>query len=148
MDFDARVKQAIYQHIVDTTRVPRVAEVGVRISATKVEVAAAYRRLNGSHVLVLKPDEVTILMASPFSGIPTQHVVRVGEKEYFANCAWDALGIPAALHASAEVFSRCEQTREPLHLTVDGSGPTPESSACLAHFAVPTAQWRKDIRFT
>ena len=62
------------------------------------------------------------------------------------DCAWDALGIPAALHQPAEVLSRCEQTHEPLVLQVDEEGPEP--SDFLFHCAVPAAQWWKDIVFT
>ena len=46
-------------------------------------------------------------MAPPFSGVPTQHVVIVDETKYFANCAWDSFGIPAALHRPGRVHFRC-----------------------------------------
>ena len=85
-------------------------------------------------------------MAPPFSAIPTQHRVRVGGRTYFANCSWDALGIPAALHAPAEVFSRCEQTLEPIHLGVSLEGPEPEQ--VVAHFAVPVAKWWAELAYT
>lgn len=146
VDFDTRVKLAIYRHIAETTRAPAVAEVAEQMKARSKDVQRAYARLFSSRVLVLEPDGVTIRMAPPFSGVPTQHRVRIGEKEYFANCAWDALGVPAALHRRADVFSRCEQTHEPLHIRVHDDGPEP--TPCVAHFAVPAAQWWKDIVFT
>ena len=78
-------------------------------------------------------------MAPPFCGVATQHKVRAGGKEYFANCAWDALGILAALHAEGEVSSRCEQSLEPIQLRVGKNGPAP--APCVVHFAVPAARW-------
>ena len=72
--------------------------------------------------------------------------VNVGAKKYIANCSWDALGIAAALHADADVHSRCEQTREPLHLRIRGGRCLPEPS--VIHFAVPAAHWWDDIVYT
>ncbi|HSD83610.1 MAG TPA: organomercurial lyase, partial [Anaerolineae bacterium] len=88
----------------------------------------------------------SIRMAPPFSGVPTQHVVEAGGKQYFANCAWDALGVPAALHVPGVVHSRCEQSGAPLHLQVGLDGPEP--SDWLFHCLVPAAKWWNDIVFT
>lgn len=85
-------------------------------------------------------------MAPPFSGVPTPHVVLSGGIRYAANCAWDALGILAALHRAGEVQSRCEQSAEPLALQVGESGPEP--STWLFHSLVPAAKWWDDIVFT
>jgi Alkylmercury lyase len=96
MDFDTRVKLAVYHHIAETTEAPAPGEIADAVGASEAGVASAYLRLYQKRVLVLEPDGVSIRMAPPFSGIPTQHRVRVAGKDYFANCAWDALGIPAA----------------------------------------------------
>jgi len=146
MDFDTGVKLAVYRHIAATARTPTVDEVAESVRATPREVLEAYERLYRNRVLVLESDGATIRMAPPFSGVETQHRVRIGDKEYFANCAWDALGVSAALHAPAEVLSRCEQSREPIHLRVREDGPDPEP--CVIHFAVPAALWWKDIVHT
>jgi len=96
--------------------------------------------------LVLETDGSSIRMAPPFSGVPTQHVVIVDGKQYFANCAWDALAIPAALHRSGIVYSRCEQSGEPLRLAVGSDGP--EATSWLFHCLVAAAKWWDDIVFT
>jgi hypothetical protein len=146
VDLDTKVKLAVYDHIAETTRAPSIAQVAELLRAASAEVNGAYERLYRNRVLVLEADGESIRMAPPFSGVPTQHRVRVAGKDYFANCAWDALGIPAALHQPGEVFSRCEQSLEPLRLWVGESGPAPEP--CVIHFAVPAALWWKDIVFT
>jgi hypothetical protein len=107
VDFDTEVKTAIYRWIADTTRAPEAGEIATVLAAPAVAVEEAFRRLFAKRVLFLEPDGRTIRMAPPFSGVPTQHRVRVGELMYFANCSWDSLGIPAALHEKADVFSRC-----------------------------------------
>jgi Alkylmercury lyase len=146
MDFDTRVKTAIYRWVAETTRVPSAAELAEATREKPDDIREAYRRLFGKRVLFLEPDRETIRMAPPFSGVETQHRVVVGERLYFANCSWDSLGIPAALHAEAEVFFRCEQTFEPIQLRVTRDGPVPEP--VVAHFAVSVAKWWADLVYT
>lgn len=137
---------ALYGHFAETGRAPSLADVAGRVASDVERVRDAYRRLATQRLLVLEDDGASIRMAPPFSGVPTQHVVESGGVRYFANCAWDALGIPAALHAPATVHSRCEQSREPLRLSVDRDGPEP--SDWLFHCLVPAAKWWEDIVFT
>jgi hypothetical protein len=67
-------------------------------------------------------------------------------KTYYANCAWDALGIPAALHADAVVQASDGHTGEAITLEVHAGQPAPEP--CVIHFAVPAARWWEDIVYT
>jgi hypothetical protein len=146
MDVDTRIKLAIYRHFADAASPPTVADIAKSTGAAPDDIRASYARLFARRVLVIEPDGETIRMAPPFSGIETQHRVHIEEKRYFANCAWDALGIPAALHRPALVESRCEQSGEPLSLDVSIAGP--EASDWLFHCAVPAAKWWQDIRYT
>lgn len=146
MDFDRTTKLAIYRHFAETGGRPSPAEVAARVGSAEARVLEAYARLRTQRVLVLESDGAAIRMAPPFSGVPTQHMVEAGGIRYFANCAWDALGIPAALHRPAEVRSRCEQSGDPLTLQVSPEGPEP--STWLFHCLVPAARWWDDIVFT
>jgi hypothetical protein len=146
VELDTQVKLAVYRHFVETGRGPSPANAAARVGAPVDEVLGAYARLRAQRLLVLERDGASIRMAPPFSGVPTQHVVEAGARRYFANCAWDALGVPAALHAPCEVRSRCEQTGEPLRLAVGVDGPGP--SDWLFHCLVPAARWWDDIVFT
>ena len=146
MEFDTRVKLAIYHHFAETGRPPRPEEVAERVDSDVQGVLESYPRLCAQRLLVLEEDGRSIRMASPFSGVPTQHRVESEGIQYFANCAWDALGIAAALRKPAVVHSRCEQSGEPLHLSIDLNGPQP--SNWLFHCLVPAAQWWDNIVFT
>jgi hypothetical protein len=143
---DDELKLAVYEYIARTGAPPAPAVAARICGVTETALGDSYARIAARRLLVLEPDGLTIRMAPPFSGVPTQHRVRSDGVEYFANCAWDALGIPAALQRPAVVLSRCEQTHEPLVLQVDEEGPEP--SDFLFHCAVPAAQWWKDIVFT
>jgi hypothetical protein len=146
LDFDTEVKLAVYRHFAETGGPPSPKDVAGRVGSDVFRVLDAYPRLRAQRVLVLEADGSSIRMAPPFSGVPTQHVVRVLGRSYFANCAWDALGVPAALHSRGEVHSRCEQSGEPLRLMVSPDGPEP--STWLFHCLVPAANWWDDIVFT
>ena len=146
MELEPRTKLAIYEHFAATGRRPSVADVAERVGAAAPEVREIFGRLRAQRVLVLEADGESIRMAPPFSGIPTQHRVTTAGVSYYANCAWDALGIPAALHQPATVHSRCEQSLEPLELPVSARGP--EASDWLFHCVVPAARWWDDIVFT
>lgn len=146
MRFETQVKVAIYSCFAETGEAPLLEEIARRVGSDAARVRDAYARLREERVLVLEPDGRSIRMAPPFSGVPTQHRVSALGKEYFANCAWDALGVPAALHLPAEVRSRCEQSGEPLRLEIGPEGPEP--SDWLFHCLVPAAKWWEDIVFT
>ncbi len=146
MDLDLDVKLAVYRHFAETGGRPTAEQIGHRVKRPVGDVLAAYARLRERRVLVLEEDGASIRMAPPFSGVPTQHTVVSEGLTYHANCAWDSLGIPAALHRPATVHSRCEQSLEPLRLEVGASGP--ESCDWVFHCSVPAAHWWDDIVFT
>lgn len=146
MDPDTSVKLTVYRHFAETGTAPTPGQVAAALDCSPDEVRAAVARLRSNRVLLLEPDGETIRMAPPFSGVPTVHRVEVGRQRYFANCAWDALGIPAALHCQAVVHSRCGQSGEPLRLEVGVDGP--EASDWLFHCQVPAARWWADLVFT
>ncbi|MFQ5594496.1 MAG: organomercurial lyase, partial [Anaerolineae bacterium] len=82
----------------------------------------------------------------PFSGIETPHLVEANGKAYFANCAWDAFGVAAALHCDADIKTSCADCGEPIELQVRNGEPVPQE--CAVHFAVPAAHWWDDIIYT
>ena len=140
------IRAFVYQHFAETTRPPRVEEIASRFALTQAEAVSAYEELHQRHALYLNPGTHDILMANPFSGIETPFRVRANGKPYFANCAWDSLGIPAALHADAEIEAACAQSGEPIRLRV--SGQQVGESDVLIHFLLPFREWYNDLTFT
>jgi hypothetical protein len=143
---DTAVKLAVYRTTAQSGSVPHITQVAKLVGAPAGAVKDAYARLRARRLLLLEADGVTIRMAPPFSGVPTQHRVTVDGVDFYANCAWDALGIPAAMHRPGLVRSRCEASLEPLVLEVDLDGPAP--SSWLFHCLVPAAKWWDDLVFT
>lgn len=141
------IRAFVYQYFARTTRPPRVDEIASRFGLTHEAAVSAYEKLHQRHAFFLKPDTHDILMANPFSGVETPFKVRANGKTYFANCAWDSLGIPAALHADAEIEAACTQSRKPIRLSVTNQ-QVQNSSEALVHFLIPFREWYNDLTFT
>ena len=85
-------------------------------------------------------------MANPFSAVPTAYRVRAAERWWFANCAWDAYGVCAALHADGDIEFSCPDCGEARHVEVREQRPS--DTSLLFHCLVPAAAWWDDIAFT
>jgi hypothetical protein len=147
VELDTAVKLNVYETIVATTQAPSASDVATAIGCSPAEVEASFQRLFQRRLLVLEPGTTSrIRMAPPFSGVPTQHVAVVDGKSYYADCAWDALGVAAALHRDADIASECPDCKEPMAFQVQNGRPVPRE--CVIHFAVPAARWWDDVIHT
>ena len=146
-ELDLRIRNEIYSSFVRTGIAPTPAETAAALGAAEEEVEAAMTRLHDAHALVLQPDGNGIRMLNPFSIVETPHRVEAGGRSWFANCAWDALGVPAALHADGRIESACPDCGEPLELEVR-NGALARGADLLVHFVVPARRWWDDIGFT
>ncbi len=140
------IRHFVYRHFGETARAPSVEETALHFQLTHEKAVAAYKELHQRHALYLKPGTHEILMANPFSGIETDFRVHANGKTYFANCAWDTLGIPAALRTDAEIEAACAQSGEQIRLHVK-NGQIQRSEA-LVHFLMPFREWYDDLAFT
>ena len=144
-ELDLRIRNHLYGSFARSATVQGAAEAAAELELDEAEVEAAFRRLHAAHAIVL--DGKRIRMLNPFSAVETPHRVESAGRSWFANCAWDALGIPAALHADATIESACPDCGEELRLEVL-DGALSRGSELLVHFVVPAARWWDDIGFT
>ena len=144
---DLRIRNEIYSSFIHTGAAPAPAELARALDLDPDDVTDAYRRLHDAHALVLRPGTTEIRMLNPFSAVETPHRVEAGGRSWFANCAWDALGIPAALHTDGSVASECPDCGKPLALEVR-DGRLARGAGLLVHFVVPARDWWDDIAFT
>jgi DNA-binding transcriptional MocR family regulator len=143
---DSEIRQHIYDRTITTGRPPLSREVAKTLGLDRGEVLDAFRRLHARRLLALAPDTGEIVMAPPFSTVPTPFLVKSETRPYFANCVWDAFGIAAALHQDVAIEASCGCCGEPMTLGVQGGSPAPVPA--IAHFAVPAARWWDNITYT
>jgi hypothetical protein len=139
------VRTAIYDAIVRTGQAPAVAELAATLGTAEGAVADACRSLADAHVIVLRPGTVEIRWAPPFAAVPTAFRAAAGAASWYAPCAWDAFGIPAALKRDAVIEARCAWSGEPIacgvaHGRAYGDG--------VIHLLVPAAHFWDDIAYT
>jgi Alkylmercury lyase len=96
-------------------------------------------------VIVLRPGTLDLWAAPPFSAGPTGFRVRSGNRSLFGTCAWDAFGVPAALHADADVEASCPSSGEPIRCGVRGGRAFGDA---VIHLLVPAAQFWDDVIYT
>ena len=135
-------RNLVYTRFVELGRVPRFDELGV----DREEGNELLRRLHDTRALVLERDTTEIRMLNPFSAVPSAYRVAAAGRTWFANCAWDAFGICAALGVDGHVSAACADCAEPIEIDVRGGAPEPDEH--LFHVLVPAAHWWDDIVFT
>ena len=136
---DREIRNRTYQLFVELGRAPTADEVG---PGTK----EAWLRLHEQHAVVLDAHG-ELLMANPFSAVPTPYETDTPDgRTWYGNCAWDAIGILAALHTDGRVESTCPDCGDQINFEVWDQEPDFKNT--FFHCLVPAAQWWEDIGFT
>ncbi len=141
-----QVRHFVYNHFADTTHPPNVDKTAMHFNISAEKAGEYYKELHNRHAFFLEPETLTVRMANPFSGIPTDFKVHANGKTYYANCAWDMLGIPAALHADAGIEAVCTESNGSVQLEITNGQIT--NYDLLIHFPLPFSRWYDDLVFT
>ena len=144
-ELDRQVRFRIYRHFAATGGAPTTPGLASAVDRPVAEVEESIERLAAARAIVLAPGTKNVWMAHPFSAVETDYKVHANGKVFWANCAWDALGIPAALQVDAEVEARYAGTGEKTRLRVPVTGP---DTGERIHFLLPFAHWYDDLVFT
>ena len=143
---DIDLRNATYGLFVDLGRAPTLEETAAAVGAPASEVEEGWRRLHEAHALVLDLPQAAIRMANPFSAVTTPHRVEAAGRSWYANCAWDAFGVLAALGVDGRIETTCPDCDAPLVVEMrDGS---PDDETLVFHSLVDAAHWWDDIVFT
>jgi hypothetical protein len=143
-----QIRHFVYNHFVDTTLPPSIDVTATHFNISIEEASEYYQELHNRHAFFLEPETVTVRMANPFSGIPTDFKVHANGKTYYANCAWDMLGIPAALHTDAVIEAKCTESGETVEIEIPDGNLRVTNYDLRIHFPLPFARWYDDLTFT
>ncbi len=145
--FDKDLRLEIYQHFARTTQAPSMETLAKQMSVAAKEIEQGLTRLSHLHAIALKPDSFDIWMAHPFSAVITDYPVQTTRGTYWANCAWDAFGIPVVVGVrESSTPTRCAGTGEPVELGLQDGRP--KLTEGLIHFVVCPNDFWNDIGFT
>ena len=143
---DVALRNRTYRRFVELGRAPTAAEMAASEGVDVADVLSGWRRLHDAHALVLDADAKAIRMANPFSAVETSFRVSAGGRSWFANCGWDAFGIPAALGVDGDIETTCPDCGETLRVSVEDGRPSRDD--LVFHVLVPAARWWADIGYT
>lgn len=144
---DARALRIhIYERLLDSGLPPTNREIASYFAVSDAEVKRALAELKIGKTVLVHPRTGEIWMAGPFSAVETPYRVIGRRAQWFANCAWDMLGVAMIANEPVRIESKCTDCDSPMSLQADPSrAPT---DASVVHFLVPARRWYDDIGFT
>lgn len=143
-EFERLTRATVIQTLRNTSQAPTPSDLSVLLDVSESSVVQALHSLEKAHRLALLPGSDSIWMAHPFSAVPSDFVVTIGERSWFANCVWDGLSIMALL-GDGQLETHSPATGKAITFQVnDGM----VHSDALVHFLVPARQFWDDIGFT
>ena len=145
-DADVQLRNLTYGLFADLGRGPTAAEVAGAAASSVDDVLAGWMRLHDAHALVLNEAGSEIRMANPFSAVPSAYRVVANGRSWYANCAWDAFGVCAALQCDGRIETSCPDCGDPIGISVEDQRPDDET--LLFHCLVPASEWWEDIVYT
>ena len=146
MDFDNALRTQIYSLTLDRGAPPSSQELAAALASDAAAVQRSLERLAASRIVVLQPSSGELLMVPPFSAVPTPFLVETKRYACYANCAWDAFGVPVMRRETARVITACACCGE--SIVVDVGLDRAPTVTDVIHFAVPAARWWEDVVFT
>jgi hypothetical protein len=142
-----RVRLHVYEHFAEHARPPVVEELMSRFGLPRDETVATLRELEQARHVALVKGTARILMAFPFSAIATPFRVAARGRDYFANCAWDAIAFHSMFGlADVRVDSFCHHCAAPILVEMrDGRAVTVQPADTIVYLALRPTQWWEDI---
>ena len=136
----------VYDRLVAAGLPPSLEEIAKHFGIQRSEARQKLAALKIGKTILVHPESGEIRMAGPFASTRTGYEVVAGDRTYWANCAWDMLGIPMILNMPAKVHTKCTDCGSPMTIECDPSHPPAENA--VVHFLVPARHWYEDIGFT
>lgn len=153
MDDDALrplLRKHVYDSFLEGGAPPVVEELMQSFSLSRETVERLLGELAATRQLALVKGTSRVLMAWPFSAIATPFVVETRGREYFANCAWDAVAFHSMLDED-EVLIRsfCHHCAQPIEIDFRGGRAVRvDPPEAIMYLAIPAARWWDDIILT
>ena len=146
------VRKYILEHFEEHAIAPVLEQIMRKFGLDRPSAFKVLEDLQSARHIALLTGTQRILMAFPFSSIVTPFRVKVAakEKEYFANCAWDAVAIHVALGKEQWISSFCHHCSEDIKIHLKDQGVISQQSdnQPLVYLALPASKWWENITLT
>ena len=145
------VRKYIFEHFEEHALAPVLEQIMRKFGLDRVSAFKVLTDLQSARHIALLTGTQRILMAFPFSSIVTPFRVRVAgkDKEYFANCAWDAVAIHVALGNELWISSYCHHCSEDVKIHLKDQRVVSQSdNQPIVYLALPASRWWENILLT
>jgi hypothetical protein len=146
------VRKYIFEHFEEHTTAPVLEQIMRKFGLDRASAFKVLADLHGARHIALLAGTQRILMAFPFSSIVTPFRVKVAgkDKEYFANCAWDAVAIHVTLGKEQWISSYCHHCSEEImiHLKDQRLISHRSDDQPVVYLALPASKWWENIVLT
>ena len=152
MNLLKNVRKYIFEHFEEHATAPVLEQIMQKFGLDRTSAFNVLVELQSARHIALLPGTQRILMAFPFSSIVTPFRVRTAgnDRDYFANCAWDAVAIHVALGKEQWIASYCHHCAEDIkiHLRDQRMVFQGSHSQPLIYLALPASKWWENIVLT
>jgi len=137
---------AIMESFIDNGHAPTSEDLATQLGTSQSTIHQALSTLQDEHGVVLHPHTPEVWVAHPFSSAPTPFVVKHASKEWWAPCAWCALGVAAVVDADVEIVTTLGATSSQATLRIEnGRLQDPDH---VVHFPVPMRHAWDNVLYT
>jgi hypothetical protein len=141
-----RLHYELIRGLVETCAIPARDELQRLLGCSSAELDRAFEELADAHGVVLHPASHDVWAIHPFSLAPTVFLVESGRRQWWANCAWCALGITAIVREPCIITTTLGAEREQVQLTVKDGQVSPGD--LVVHFPVPMTRAWDNVVYT
>jgi hypothetical protein len=149
IEFPTALRRFIYDELLSHGLPPSSEQIGDHFGVSADKARSAIGSLKIGKTVLPHPTTGEIWMAGPFAARPSVYRVVGSRLAWWANCAWDMLGVMVIVNEPVHVETECTDCRDPISIDATPEagvlGPTAEM---VVHFLVPARHWYDDIGFT
>lgn len=136
----------VYDTLIDDGRMPTAADIAAQFGVSRDDVLDTLRTARMGKTLLPDPRTGELWMAGPFAAQPTSYEITSGSRRWWANCAWDMLGVATLVGEPVDISATCTDCGAPLSFRFERESDTLPD--WVVHFLVPARHWYDDIGFT
>ena len=137
----------VYDWLLTHGKPPTSQEIATAFSTSPETVRRELADLRIGKAILTHPRTGEIWMAGPFSAVATEYRVKGERTAWWANCAWDLLGVAVLANQRVRMLAQCGDCGEGVEIDA-APGSEPRLPPWIVHFLVPAAHWYDDIGFT
>jgi alkylmercury lyase-like protein len=140
------LRRFIYDELIATGLPPSTGRIAAHFRVTRDAAKTALAEMKIGKTVLVHPTTGEIWMAGPFAAKRTPYEIARGAIRWWANCAWDLLGVAAIVGPPVALQAACTDCGLTFSMEVGANGPPP--SDWVVHFLLPASRWYDDIGFT